>query len=170
MHFARTAAASAAASASLSVRHLIPADTVGVQESSHDAFDRRAQLLTKWLIIWVRIVDSMASAELDAVFAALTHPIRRAMIERLAASDATVGELAAPHDVSAPAITKHVRVLEDAGLLLVEREGRTRRCRLAAAPLGDAVGWITKLRLYWQDRFDALDQLLTPHDEQEETK
>lgn len=112
----------------------------------------------------------MPTPDLDAVFAALTHPIRRAMIEQLAASDATVGELAAPHDVSAPAITKHVRVLKDAGLLLVEPDGRTRRCRLAPHPLGDAVGWITKLRLYWQDRFDSLDQMLRANQDVEETK
>lgn len=112
----------------------------------------------------------MATADLDAVFAALNHPIRRAMIERLAAADATVGELAAPHDVSAPAITKHVRVLQDAGLLRINAEGRTRRCRLSPQALGDAVGWITKLRLYWQDRFDALDEMFTNDPDVEETR
>src|SRR5438094_270691 len=71
-----------------------------------------------------------ASVDLDAIFAALAHPIRRAIVERLAGGDATVGELAEPHKVSLPAISKHLRVLEDAGLLQVEPEGRVHRCQL----------------------------------------
>ena len=94
--------------------------------------------------------------DLDAVFAAIAHPIRRAIIEQLSAGDATVGELAAPHNVSAPAISKHLRVLEDAGLLKVEPEGRVRRCQLDAAPLSDAFGWLTRYRVLWEDRFARL--------------
>ncbi len=97
-----------------------------------------------------------ASLDLDAVFAALAHPIRRAILEQLAAGDATVGELAEPHRVSLPAISKHLRVLEDAGLLKVSPEGRVHRCRLDAAPLSAAFGWLTRYRVLWEDRFDRL--------------
>lgn len=85
--------------------------------------------------------------DLDAVFAALAHPIRRAILERLAGGDASVTELAEPHDVSLPAISKHLRVLEDAGLLQVEPEGRVRRCQIDAGPLSAAFGWLTRYRV-----------------------
>ncbi len=94
--------------------------------------------------------------DLDAVFAALAHPIRRAILEQLAGGDATVSELAEPHKVSLPAISKHLRVLEAAGLLRVSPEGRVRRCRIDAAPLSAAFGWLTRYRVLWEDRFDRL--------------
>ncbi|MEA3201462.1 MAG: hypothetical protein QOE90_2890 [Thermoplasmata archaeon] len=94
--------------------------------------------------------------DLDAVFAALSHPIRRSMIERLSAGECTVSDLAAPHDVSLPAISKHLRVLEEAGLLEQTPDGRVRRCSLNAAPLSDAFGWIVQYRLFWEDALDAL--------------
>lgn len=93
---------------------------------------------------------------LDAIFAALAHPIRRAILETLSGGEATVGELARPHRVSLPAISRHLRVLEDAGLLVVEPEGRVRRCQIAAAPLSAAFGWLTRYRVLWEDRFDRL--------------
>ncbi len=96
------------------------------------------------------------SLDLDAVFAALAHPIRRAIIEQLAGGDATVTELAEPHRVSLPAISKHLRVLEDAGLIQVLPEGRVHRCRIDAAPLSAAFGWLTRYRVLWEDRFDRL--------------
>jgi DNA-binding transcriptional ArsR family regulator len=95
-------------------------------------------------------------AQLDAVFAALAHPIRRAMLEQLARSECTVGELAAPHDVSLPAISKHLRILEEAGLLEQTPDGRVRRCALRAAPLSSAFSWIVQYRILWEQRFDAL--------------
>lgn len=98
--------------------------------------------------------------DLDAIFAALAHPIRRAIIERLAGGDATVGELAAPHKVSLPAISRHLRVLEDAGLIEVEPEGRVHRCQIDAAPLSAAFGWLTRYRVLWEDRFDRLAEHL----------
>lgn len=101
-----------------------------------------------------------AALDLDAVFAALAHPIRRAILEQLSAGDATVGELAQPHKVSAPAISKHLRVLEDAGLLKVEPEGRVHRCHIDAAPLSAAFGWLTRYRVLWEDRFDRLAEHL----------
>jgi len=97
-----------------------------------------------------------ASVDLGPVFAALAHPIRRAIVEQLAGGDATVGELAKPHKVSLPAISKHLRVLEVAGLLQVEPEGRVHRCQLDAAPLSAAFGWLTRYRVLWEDRFDRL--------------
>lgn len=97
-----------------------------------------------------------APSDLDAVFGALAHPIRRAIIARLSQSDCTVGELAAPHGVSLPAISKHMRVLEEAGLLEQTPEGRVRRCALNAAPLSAVFGWVVQYRLFWQDTLDAL--------------
>src|SRR2546427_12871805 len=88
---------------------------------------------------------------LDDVFAALAHPIRRAIIERLAEGECTVGELAAPHDVSLPAISQHLRALEDVGLLEQTHTGRVRRCALKAAPLSAAFSWIVQYRVFWDD-------------------
>lgn len=105
-----------------------------------------------------------AALNLDAVFAALAHPTRRAILEQLAGGDATVGELAEPHKVSLPAISRHLRVLEDAGLIQVEAEGRVHRCQIDAAPLSAAFGWLTRYRVLWEDRFDRLAKHL------EETK
>ena len=96
------------------------------------------------------------SPHLDAVFSALSHPIRRSMIERLSAGECTVSDLAEPHRVSLPAISKHLRVLEDAGLLEQTPDGRVRRCHLNAAPLSAAFGWIVQYRLFWEDALDAL--------------
>jgi len=98
--------------------------------------------------------------DLDAVFAALAHPIRRAILEQLAGGDAIVSELAEPHDVSLPAISRHLHVLEDAGLLVVEPEGRVHRCQIDAAPLSAAFGWLTRYRVLWEDRFARLDEHL----------
>ncbi len=99
---------------------------------------------------------STGPLDLDGIFAALAHPIRRAILEQLAGGDATVGELAMPHDVSLPAISRHLRVLEEAGLVQVEPEGRVHRCQLDAAPLSAAFGWLTRYRVLWEDRFDRL--------------
>lgn len=98
--------------------------------------------------------------DLDAVFAALAHPIRRAMIERLAEGDCAVGDLASPHKVSLPAVSKHLRVLEQAGLLEQTPDGRVRKCALTAAPLSAAFSWITQYRLFWEDALDALARKL----------
>lgn len=94
--------------------------------------------------------------DLDAVFAALAHPIRRAILERLSAGFANVGELAEPHRVSLPAISRHLRVLEGAGLIEVEPEGRVRRILIDAAPLSAAFGWLTRYRVLWEDRLGRL--------------
>jgi DNA-binding transcriptional ArsR family regulator len=97
---------------------------------------------------------------LDATFRALADPTRRAMVARLARGDATVSELAEPFDVSLPAISKHLRVLEAAGLLRRERQGRAHRCRLRPEPLAGAAEWIAHYRAFWEARFDALGRHL----------
>src|ERR1051325_8886948 len=97
-----------------------------------------------------------AGPDLDSVFAALAHPIRRAIIERLSAGDCAVADLAKPPALSAPAISKHLRVLEDAGLLEQTPDGRVRRCALVAAPLSAAFAWIVQYRLFWEEALDAL--------------
>ena len=101
-----------------------------------------------------------ATTNLDAIFAALAHPIRRAILEQLSAGDANVSELAEPHKVSLPAISRHLRVLEGAGLIEVEAEGRVHRCQIATAPLSAAFGWLTRYRVLWEDRFARLAEHL----------
>jgi uncharacterized protein YndB with AHSA1/START domain/DNA-binding transcriptional ArsR family regulator len=95
-------------------------------------------------------------AKLDDVFAALAHPIRRAIIERLAEGECTVGELAEPHKVSLPAISQHLRALEEVGLLEQTPSGRVRRCALKAAPLSAAFSWIVQYRIFWEELLDEI--------------
>jgi DNA-binding transcriptional ArsR family regulator len=97
---------------------------------------------------------------LDAVFAALSDATRRAILTRLAAGDAGVTELAEPFDMSLPAISKHLRVLEDAGLITREKEGRINRCRLEPAPMRAAAEWLAAYRRFWERQLDALDRYL----------
>ncbi|MFC7009853.1 ArsR/SmtB family transcription factor [Halalkalicoccus salilacus] len=102
------------------------------------------------------VEQSPDDLDLDAVFQALAHPIRRDILEQVADGPESVGELAEPHDVSLAAVSKHLHVLEDAGLIEIEKDGRVRRCHLTAAPLSAAFGWLTRYRVFWEDRFDAL--------------
>jgi DNA-binding transcriptional ArsR family regulator len=97
---------------------------------------------------------------LDATFGALADPTRRAILARLAQGEAMVTELAEPFRVSLPAISKHVRVLESAGLLQREIDGRMHRCRLAAEPMKNAAAWIEQYRAFWEVQFDALAKYL----------
>lgn len=99
-------------------------------------------------------------SSLDRTFAALADPTRRAILNRLALGEANVSELAEPFSISLPAISKHLRVLEEAGLLERRKEGRTNHCNLRAEPLGDAAEWIEEARRFWGDRLDALAQFL----------
>ena len=99
-------------------------------------------------------------SSLDRTFAALADPTRRAILSRLALGEANVSELAEPFSISLPAISKHLRVLEEAGLLVRRKEGRTHHCHLRAEPLSDAVEWIEEARRFWDDRLDALAQFL----------
>ena len=95
-------------------------------------------------------------ARLDRTFAALADSTRRAMLGRLAVGEATVGELAEPFPVSRPAISKHLRVLERAGLVRRTRDGCISRCVLNAAPMRDAADWVERYRAFWTGRLDAL--------------
>ena len=101
---------------------------------------------------------------LDRLFSALADPTRRAILARLAAEgEATISDLARPFAMSLPAISKHVRVLESAGLLLREVRGREHRCRLEPRPLKDAVDWLADYRRYWEAQLDALGRYLEEH-------
>ncbi|MGI8878040.1 MAG: ArsR/SmtB family transcription factor [Candidatus Limnocylindria bacterium] len=101
------------------------------------------------------------SRRLDVTFAALADPTRRAILARLAKGEASVTELARPFDVTLPAISKHLKVLERAGLIERGREAQWRPCRLKAAPLKDAAAWVDRYRRFWEERFDRLDEYLT---------
>jgi DNA-binding transcriptional ArsR family regulator len=100
------------------------------------------------------------SNRLDATFAALADPTRRAILARLATGAASVNELARPFDMSQPAISKHLKVLEGAGLISRGRDAQRRPCRLSARPLGDANQWLERYRRFWEASFDRLDGLL----------
>jgi len=102
---------------------------------------------------------------LDQTFSALADPTRRAILARLALGEATVGELAAPFAISLPAISRHLRVLEDAALIVRERQGQHRLCRLQPKPLADAAEWLEAYRRFWSDAFDRLDAHLKPNPE-----
>ena len=97
---------------------------------------------------------------LDEVFTALADPTRRAILARLATGDAYVSELAEPHDMSFAAISRHVQVLEQAGLMRRTREGRKIRCRFNAAPFDEAVGWIEYHRRLWEEKLGSLGEFL----------
>lgn len=98
--------------------------------------------------------------QLDATFAALSDPTRRAIIARLAAGESSLSELAEPFDMSLTAVSKHVRVLSDAGIVAIEKRGRTRHCRLEAAPMKSASEWLDEYRKFWTARLDALAEYL----------
>jgi DNA-binding transcriptional ArsR family regulator len=102
----------------------------------------------------------MTAEQLDTTFAALADPIRRAILARLADADATVTELAEPFSVSLPAISRHLKVLERAGLITRGRAAQYRPCRLEPQPLGEAAGWLENYRLLWEGSFDRLDDHL----------
>src|SRR3984893_17349509 len=97
---------------------------------------------------------------LDATFAALADPTRRAILARLAAGEAPVSEPAPPFDMSQPAISKHLKVLERAGLVSRSRDAQRRPCRLEARPLAEATGWLEGYRQFWEGSFQRLDALL----------
>lgn len=118
-----------------------------------------------------------SSATLDSVFHALADPTRRTMLRSLASGQRTIGELAAPFSMSFAAASKHVRVLEAAGLVRRKIEGRSHICRIETAPLAAASEWLRFYERFWTDQFDALDAMLkaenaaqspnqeTPHDQ-----
>ncbi len=104
--------------------------------------------------------NSGLSRDLSVTFGALSDPTRRAILARLASGEATVSELGEPFEMSGPAISKHLKVLERAGLISRGREAQWRPCRLVAAPLKDAADWLEEYRRFWEDSFDRLDDYL----------
>lgn len=102
----------------------------------------------------------MSSDHLSATFAALADPTRRAILARLASGEASVTELSEPFEMSMPAISKHLKVLEHAGLIARGREAQWRPCRLEAGPLRDVANWVEHYRLFWEQSFDRLDDYL----------
>lgn len=100
----------------------------------------------------------MRTAQLDRTFAALADPTRRAILARLAKGEASVTQLAAPFAMTLPAVTKHLKVLERAGLIERRRDRQLRPARLKAAPLEDAAAWIEQYRRFWEESYDRLDE------------
>jgi len=105
-------------------------------------------------------MESSGYANLDAVFAALADPTRRAILTRLAKGEASVLELAEPFEISQPAVSKHLKVLERAGLIQRAIDRQRRPARLTPEPMADAIRWLEELRTFWQGSFDQLDALL----------
>jgi DNA-binding transcriptional ArsR family regulator len=102
----------------------------------------------------------MTADHLSTVFAALADPTRRAILARLSQGEATVNELAAPFPMSLQAISKHLKVLERAGLITRGRDAQWRPCRLEPAPLRDLAQWMQQYRRFWDERYDHLDSYL----------
>ena len=100
----------------------------------------------------------MSADQLSATFAALADPTRRAILARLVAGECTVTELAEPFDMSLPAVSKHLQVLERAGLIARRREAQWRHCRIEAGPLKEVADWTERYRHIWEERLDRLDK------------
>jgi len=112
----------------------------------------------------------MAVDRLSSTFAALADPTRRAILARLALGETSVAELAAPFSISPPAVTKHLKVLQRAGLITQGRQAQWRPCKLEAAPLQEAAGFIEQYRQFWEQSFDRLDSYLQELQRQEQDK
>ncbi len=112
----------------------------------------------------------MATDHLSNTFAVLADPTRRAILARLAQGEATVNELAAPFALSLPAVSKHLKVLQRAGLITQGRHAQWRPCRLETAPLRDVDAWVEPYRNLWEQRFDRLDDYLRALQNDEEEK
>jgi len=110
----------------------------------------------------------METDRLSTVFGALADPTRRAILARLAEGEATVTELAEPFEMSLPGISKHLKVLRDAGLVEQGRQAQWRPCRLDPAPLKEVNDWINRYRQFWEESFDRLDEYLRELKQQEE--
>lgn len=112
------------------------------------------QLSKKW------VAKPVAVDRLSTTFAALADPTRRAILAQLAAGEISVTELAQPFEMSLPAVSKHLKVLERAGLIARGRDAQWRPCRLEAAPLEDVAKWVDEYRRFWEQSFDRLDDYL----------
>jgi DNA-binding transcriptional ArsR family regulator len=138
---------------------------------------QRAQRHQKWfrrifldktsrLNILIHMVKYFRS--LDATFRALADPTRRGILHELSRGQSSVSQLAGPYRMSLPAVMKHLRVLEKAGLVTQRKTGRVRRCRLSARPLEHAANWLSQYRAFWGRQFDALDRYLAEEKSMEE--
>jgi DNA-binding transcriptional ArsR family regulator len=119
----------------------------------------------------LRIINCMvndSSEQLNTVFLALANPTRRAILERLASGEASGTELARPFAISVPAISKHLRMLENADLILQRKDGRTHLFRLAASPMREAATWLEQYRRFWETQFDTLETYLLATSEEEQ--
>lgn len=112
----------------------------------------------------------MSVDHLSSTFAALADPTRRAILARLALGETSVAELAAPFSISPPAVTKHLKVLQRAGLITQGRQAQWRPCKLEAAPLQEAASFIEQYRQFWEQSFDRLDSYLQKLQKQEQQK
>ena len=106
------------------------------------------------------MVNNSSADLLDSTFAALSDRTRRAILDQLSEAESTVTELAEPFDISLPAVSKHLSVLEQAGLIVRRKDGRLRRCELAAAPMLAAASWIERYRSFWEDQLERLEGFL----------
>jgi len=106
------------------------------------------------------MVQTASPDRISSTFAALADPTRRAILARLTSGEASVTELARPFQMSLPAVSKHLKVLERAGLIARGREAQWRPCRLEAAPLKDVAAWVEEYRRHWEQRFERLDDYL----------
>jgi DNA-binding transcriptional ArsR family regulator len=116
------------------------------------------------------VPQTFESDQLSQTFAALADPTRRAILSRLAAGEASVTELAGPFDISQPAISKHLRVLERAGLIERGRQAQWRPSRLRAGPLRDVAEWVGQYRSHWEDSFERLDAFLRDLQHSQDTR
>ncbi len=112
----------------------------------------------------------MPSDPLSVTFSALADPTRRAILARLSKGEASVNDLAAPFAMSLPAVSKHLKVLEKAGLISRGRDAQWRPCKLNAEPMKQATGWLDEYRRYWEGSFDRLEDYLNSLQEEEKTK
>ena len=113
------------------------------------------------------VLYNVSASHLNDTFAALADPTRRAILARLASGEAGVMQLAKPFDMSQPAISKHLKVLERAGLIVRGRKAQSRPCRLRAGPLKEVVEWAERYRRYWEQSFERLDAYLDKLQRQE---
>lgn len=125
---------------------------------SESGVDESASLI--YHIVMERVGYASTSQNLDAVFAALANPTRRAILFRLASGEASVNEIAAPFAMSQPAVSKHLKMLERAGLIERDIDKQRRPARLNAEPMAAAVGWLDGFRKFWVSSFNQLDGLL----------
>ena len=112
----------------------------------------------------------MANDQLSVTFAALADPTRRAILSRLADGEATVTELAKPFDLSLPGVSKHLKVLQRAGLITQSRSAQWRPCRLETSPLKEASKWVEEYRRFWDESFERLDSVLQELIQEENTR